>query len=821
LRTVALAALLAVLPRLTAQRAGDTPSPAPHGKATLRFEANRGQTDPSVRFLARGKGYSVFLTPSETVLAVRAAKPDASGAVLRLRLEAARAKAPLVGGEPDGRSNYFLGNDPRRWLTDVPNHGSVRREGVYPGVDVVYHGRQGELEYDFVIAPGAHPEAIRFSIAGAESIEVDPAGDLVLRTAAGPLRQRRPFAYQTAGGERRAIPSRYVRDGGGFGFEIGEYDRTRPLVIDPGFVYSTYLGGGGWDAGWAVAIDGAGNAYVTGVTDSINFPPVGAAQPSPGGSYDAFVTKLGPSGTALVYSTYLGGGGFDQGLGIAVDAQGAAYVTGYTSSPNFPTAGPTPSAFAGSFDAFVTKLDPTGSAILLSRYLGGAGADWGYGVAVDAQGAPYVAGWTTSSNFPVTPPPILQATYGGGYGDAFVTKLEPSTLALAYSTYLGGTNNAEAARGVGVDQNGQAYVAGYTASTDFPVKLPAVQATYGGTGDGFVAKLDRVGATLVYSTYLGGSAYDTAQAIAVDRRGNAYVTGFTLSANFPTKLPAPLVTTHAGAEDAFVTRLDPSGALVYSRFLGGSGSDLGSGIGIWDNLAVVTGETSSPNFPVQQPIQPALAGSSDAFVTRLNGGGFVISFSTYLGGTSDERGLGIAVADRGGAVTVVGGTASTNFPTAPMPPLQAGLLGIQDAFVTRIVPAAADIAVTKVAPPLSLQCLPLTYTITVTNNGPDDAPSVAVADSLPAGLSPTASSTTSGFCTPGAGVLNCDVGPLASGASATVTVTVVPSSLGTIADTVTVSGRPLDLVPGNNAATATTFVWRPWWCGLFFPCPVC
>jgi uncharacterized repeat protein (TIGR01451 family) len=590
-------------------------------------------------------------------------------------------------------------------------------------------------------------------------------------------------------------------------------------VIDPALAYSTYLGGGAWDEGWAVAVDGSSHAYLAGVTFSPNFP--GTTVPGPAGPYDAFVTKLDPSGTGILYSTYLGGNGAEQAFGIAVDATGAAYVTGFTSSTNFPTAGPTVSAYGGGpYDAFVTKLDPSGSAIVLSRYLGGSSADEGRGIAVDANGFAYVTGWTVSSNFPTTAPPILQSTYGG-FGDAFVTKLDATTFGLTYSTYLGGATSGERGYGVAVDLDGFAYVAGHTGSTDFPVQLPALQASYaGGNGDAFVAKLDRVGAKLLYSTYLGGSAFDQAHAIFVDRGGKAYVTGMTESTNFPTKLPTP--TANAGGEDAFVAKLDASGAsLVYSRYLGGSGQDRGWGIGVWDGtFTYVTGETSSANFPLKKPVQGTLAGSSDAFVTSLDAFGAGLFFSTYLGGNGYDRGLGIAVQQRGGAAYVTGGTGSTNFPTAPTPPLQASMAGMQDGFITKIVPAAADLSVVKVAPGFAFSCDPLSYWITVTNNGPDDATQVTLTDTLPAGLSPIGSSATIGFCTPGVGTVSCDLSPLPAGASATVSVVVIPSSIGPILDTATVTGREPDLDSSNNTAVASTVIFDPWWC-WFFGCPVC
>jgi uncharacterized repeat protein (TIGR01451 family) len=803
----------------------------------LRFEPNAGQTDARVRFLARGTGYSVFLTASEAVLALRppaatappadprlpslAAPEAADRAVLRLRLPGARLDPEITGRDDlPGRSHYLRGRDPGEWRTNIPNYRSVRYAEVYPRVDLVYRGGPGHLEYDFVVAPGGDPRAIRLAFEGADAVDLDAAGDLVLRVAGGIVRQHRPVTYQEVDGERRVVPSRYIRARDGFRIEVDGYDRSRTLVIDPALVYSTYLGGNNMDSARAVAIDAAGYAYVAGLAESTNFPPPGPVQPGGPLGADAFVLKLDPSGTALVYSTYLGGSGWDDAFGIAIDAFGAAYLTGYTSSPDFPTAGPNPSAFGGVFDAFVSKIDPSGTALVLSRYLTGTGYDFGSAVAVDAQGSPYVTGWTTSTNFPTTPAPILQATSGGAV-DAFVTKLDPNTFALAYSTYLGGTD-WELTGGIAVDREGFAYVVGGTYSSNFPVVTPTLQSTLAGAEDAFVAKLDRAGTTLVYSTYLGGKDYDVAAAVAVDRGGRAYVTGQTSSRDFPVKLRPPATTVYAGGVfDAFVAKLEPSGtALTYSRYLGGSDADEGTSIGLWDNLAYVTGDTLSSDFPLQKPVQATLQGARDAFVTRLDGSGAGLAFSTYLGGSDSDFGQGIAVAPRGGAAYVVGGTSSTNFPTAPSPPFQATLGGgFWDGFVTNITPAAADLSVIKAGPSSAIACSPVTYSIVVTNNGPDDATRVDLVDTLSSALTPVSVTTTVGFCTASAGTVTCDLTPLASGASAVVGLTVVPPS-GILFDTAVATGRETDLDPANNTGTAATLVWTPPWC-WFFGCPPC
>ena len=684
---------------LPAAAATDARVSESYGKLPLHFESNRGQTHKDVRFLSRGPGYSLYLTASEAVLVLgkpdrdakrdlhsTQASPDAKAqgksVALRMSLVGA-ARKPLMSGleEQPGKTNYFIGKDPAKWRTDVPTYAKVHYRGVYPGIDLVYYGNQRQLEYDFVVAPGADPKKIVLGFKGTDELEIDAQGDLVLHTPGGNIRQHKPVIYQEIDGVRRKIDGRYViKSGKRVGFRLAAYDTTRPLVIDPVVIaYSSYLGGGWSDGASGIAMDADGNAYVTGGTTSPDFPTTAGAFRSafPGG-FDpyVFVTKLNPSGTALVYSTYLGSGsGYNFGRGIAVDAAGNAYVTGETRSSDFPT---TPGAFQSAKagpreNAFVTKLDPTGSALVYSTYLGGSTYDTGTGIAVDADGNAYVTGNAGSANFPTTLgafQPIL-----GGSLDAFVTKLNPAGSALVYSTYLGGSGQ-ENNGGIAVDAIGNAYVTGATQSANFPTTAGAFQTTFGGGGP-FVTKLDPTGSALVYSTYLGNSA--GASAIAVDANGNAYVTGGTYSDNFPTTAGA-FQTTYAGGYtgystgDAFVTKLDPTGsALVYSTYLGGSdGADSGNGIAVdADGNAHVTGTTNSTNFPTTpDAFQLTYAGGydvytfRDAFVTKLDPTGSTLVYSTYLGGNSVDSTRGIAV-DAGSNIYVTGSTNSGNFPTTP------------------------------------------------------------------------------------------------------------------------------------------------------------
>src|SRR6266480_1059482 len=493
-----------------------------YGKLPLHFEANQGQTHQDVRFLARGAGYSLFLTAGEAVLVLTKPNPDATQArgtpvVVRMSLVGAAPKPPVSGlDELPGKANYLIGKDPAKWRTNVPTHAKVHYRAVYPGIDLVYYGNQRQLEYDFVVAPGADPERIVLGFQGAERLEINAEGELVLHAAGGAIRQQVPVIYQEINGVRTKIEGRYVlKDAHRVGFQVAAYDQSRPLVIDPTLVYATYLGGSGDEAGYSIAVDAQGAAYVTGTTTSTDFT-AGCTDAcmvlngTLGGAQDAFVIKLDPTGSALVYSTYLGGSGLEAGSGIAVDAQGAAYVTGYTRSTDF-TAGCTDpcmvvnGTLGGAQDAFVIKLDPTGCSLVYSPYLGGRGDDEGSGIAVDAQGAAYVTGVTSSTDFTAgctDPCVVLNGTLGGA-SDAFVTKLDPTGCSLVYSTYLGGSGD-EAGYGIAVDAQGAAYVTGTTTSTDFTAGCTApcvvvVNGTLGGASDAFVTKLDPTGSALVYS----------------------------------------------------------------------------------------------------------------------------------------------------------------------------------------------------------------------------------------------------------------------------------------------------------------------------------
>ena len=650
-----------------------------YGTVPLSFEPNLGQTDEQVQFVSRGDAYTLFLTPDEAVFAFEgaaqsedpgsttsgaaAADADSSEAagfsVLRMQVIGANPLAEASGLEQlPGSSNYLVGHDPEDWRTNVSNYAKVRYEEVYPGVDLVYYGNQRQLEWDFVVAPGADPGVVCLAFEGADQLDVDGEGNLVLQIPGGEVIQRAPVIYQEVDGVRTMIAGEYaLRDDGQVGFQVAAYDASRPLVIDPVLVYSTYFGGSTHDAGHGIAVDADGNVYVTGFTRSLDFPVNNAYQGTHGGGaapydWDAFVTKLNAAGTAFTYSTYLGGNSIDWAHAIAVDADGNAYVAGETRSHDFPT---TPSAYqpahaVGPYDvddAFVTKLNPTGTALVYSTFLGGSRSDRGWGIALDAARNAYLTGETSSEDFPTTAG-ALQTAFGGFPGDSFVAKLNAGGTALVYSTFLGG-NNTDRAYGITVDAGGNAYIAGATASVDFPT-VSAFQTVLKG-GDAFVAKLNSTGSALHYSTYLGGNEYEeTANGIAVDSSGNAHVVGYTNSTDFPTT-PNPIQGAFAGGYlDAFITKLSSSGsALVYSTYLGGGENDVGRGIALdADGNAYVAGATLSTDFPTVNSLQ-GKSGNSDPFVTKVNAAGSALLYSTYLGTNDPDSAYGIAVDPSGNA----------------------------------------------------------------------------------------------------------------------------------------------------------------------------
>jgi hypothetical protein len=699
---VLIAAVAAVFGPRAANASGARPSDAAaaaspasvvdsFGALPMRFERNEGQTDPRVSFLSRGRGYALFLTPGEVVLSLARARERS---VVRMRLVGGRA-TPQIAGEIllPGRSHSYVGSDPAKWWTDVKQYGRVAYRGVWEGIDVAFYGTQlGEIEADFVVAPGADPRAIRLAFDGARRVRLDAEGNLVVETSTGEVVQRRPVVYQDVGGVRRTVAGSWALKGRKQAvFRVASWDRSATLVIDPVLVYSSCLGGSAADVGRAIAVDAAGNAYVTGQTSSIDFPTEGPPfQANLAGSDDVFVAKVDPA-SGIVYSTYLGGRqgrGYDllatdDGLGIAVDAAGNASVAGRTSSLDFPvTTGAAPSRpGAGALvtnhvcsgaqydNAFIAKLGP-GGALLASRVLGWAGG--ASGIALDGAGNTYLTGYERG----LVAMGLCYDTYR-----AVVHKMNAS-LDTVYTTSFGDADTYKTSgRSVATDAAGNAWVIGTTDAVGLPTTGPPFQAALGGGSDAFLAEVGPTG-SLLYLSYLGGAANDAGAGIAVDAGGSVYVSGETSSVDFPTA-GSPLQAANAGSRDAFVAKLSPASGLVYSTYLGGTGDDIGRGLVLDASGNVcLTGQTTSAGFPTAgSPIQPSLAGQNDAFVATLSPAAGLIE-STFLGGSADDEGVGIAI-DPAGGLYLTGHTASSNFYTVGTP-FQSVNGGAGDAFVVKI-----------------------------------------------------------------------------------------------------------------------------------------
>ena len=639
---------------------------------SLVFEAASASAEEPARFVARAPGYTALLSTEGVTFATGQSS-------IRMVFVGANPNASLVGQEHlETRVTYILGEDPATWRTNVPTYSKVQLRNAYPGIDVVYYSSQGHLEYDFVVNPGADAGLIHLAIEGARQLSTDSAGDLVMTTSDGEFHQRQPQAHQLHKNAAREVRSRYVLGGErNISLAVDNYDRGQVLWIDPVITYSTYLGGPGNDAVTGLAADSAGYLYVAGWTESTSFPGAVSSKSGTGGGTDAFVAKLSPTG-AVVYLTYLGGRGDDRALAIGLDPSGCPVVTGRASSTDFPVSMATQASLAGGRNAFLTKLNPQGNGVVFSTYMGGNGIDDSNGLAIDIQGNIYVAGDTTSANFPT-----LNAFQNRllGLQNAFVAKWTGAGR-LVFSTYLGGSGT-DSASGVAVDPFGGIYVAGGTTSRDFPV-ANAFQPHNAGGQDAFITKLNSQGSGLLYSTYFGGSSGtvsdpEMATAIAVDSTGSAYIAGFTSSPDL--LLVNPLQASRHGTADAFATKISASGTAVeYSTYLGGSsGVDRATAI-VVDGIgsAYIAGYTASSDFPVTAAIQGSLAGAYDAFLVRLAPPGNSLLLGTYIGGLDIDAANAVAV-DGAGNTYVGGQTQSYNFPTLAasqpyMPSLMSGFV---------------------------------------------------------------------------------------------------------------------------------------------------
>jgi hypothetical protein len=681
---------------------------AGYGQLRLSFVPNVGQSDAVVRYQALAMGGMLSFEDNAVVLSLPAAgrEPQArepTRSVVYLRFDGVSDARRVANSERlPGIFNYFIGSDPSRWLTGLPTYAGIVYEQLYPGIDLRYDGAQSTLKGTYMLAPNADPARIRWHYEGANRVGVDEqTGDLLITLGdSETLIEEAPTAWQTKDGVRVAVVVKYaLRADDSIGFVLGDYDTNRQLTIDPLLIYSTYLGGSAFDGAKSVAVDFAGNAYITGFTQSTNFPTQSAISNTISGDKDAFVVKINPTGTALVYATYLGGSnredefGSERAGGIAVDPSGNAYVTGCTNSADFPTVNPIQAIHGGTTncDVFVSKLSFDGSRLIYSTFLGGSGADAANAIAVDDHGSVYIVG-DAGTGF--LDNPFTSSTH------VFAVKINPEGSAVVFSAFLGGTSH-EYATDVAVDSAHNVYVVGNTYSTDFPT-VNAVQSTIGGGTssyhDAFVTMIAADGGSLIYSTYLGGSSTDEATGIALDNLGNAYITGVTQSLDFP--LVDAYQPAYGGERgDAFVTKLSAGGKeFIYSTYLGGSSDEnYFSGHGPYGAIAVdssyhayVAGYTCSPNFPTVSSLQKAKTGACYAFVTQFNVAGNALGFSTLLGtqsgGSNNTFGTDIAL-DAQGSIYVVGETNATDLITQiPLQPIYGGLY---DAFVTKLDPRFA------------------------------------------------------------------------------------------------------------------------------------
>lgn len=666
----------------------------------LFFTENIGQFPEEVLFQVHTSAATIYLCQSEIVTVFSQPGVEESEA------EILSIVANLLGANKDAiiqgedvlphHNNYFIGNDPDKWYTDVSNYEAVLYKNIYSGIDLKFYSTINSLKYDFIISPGADPSVIQIQYEGIENLLLTSAGDIQIDTNFGSIYEIKPFIYQEINGVKQEIEGQYeISEPGVFGFTIDEnYNSAYPLVIDPTLAYSTYLGGTDYDIGREIEVDSSGNAYIVGETASVDFPTQNPYQGTIAGSVDAFVTKLSSSGNSLIYSTYLGGSSFDYGAGIDIDNSGSAYITGTTFSNDYPTFAALFPSLDGLQDAFVTRLSTSGNSLIYSTYLGGENWEWGLDIAVDGNGNAYVTGNTDSLVFPVSN--AYDPSHNGGF-DIFVTKFDPPGGILLYSTYVGGSNH-DLGDGIDFDSSGNAYVTGSTWSTNFPlIAATAYDSSYNGGSDICIAILDTVtGGTgsLMYGTYIFGQGDDFGYDIAVDNNNIVYVTGWTYSTVnqfFP-------VTSNAyqqflqGTTDAYFFKLDtsltPANQMLYCSYLGGQtgggGNDVAHSIDLdSNNNAHIAGFTECSDFPTVNSLH-TYKGSNDAFASLFDPtavGTASLLDSTYIGGTGADEGYGIAI-DNSDDAYVTGLTYSTDFPAQN--PYQNSNNGLGDAFVTKI-----------------------------------------------------------------------------------------------------------------------------------------
>ncbi len=731
---LAAAAVSAAPARVEGESTGERPAPAnpvlsqdggrqpgfhlekSFGRLPLYFIRNEGQADRRASFYAKTRSYTLWFSADGLVFdrtnaaaaeSEMTASPGSGRPAVRenfrrdvSRLEFVGANQdPEISGEREQpcRVNYFIGNDSSKWKTAIATFAEVRYRGIYENIGLRVYGVESRIEYDWEVLPGGDPEAIRFRYAGVQHTTITPAGDLRVETATGELTHKRPAAYQEIDGRRVAVAAKFKRLGKNeYGFEVGGYDMGRKLFIDP-LVYAAFLGGSNESSKEYIrglALDGSGNAYVTGYTTASDFPATaGAFDVNANGSHDVFVTKINATGTAIVYSTYLGGSNYEYGTSLALDAGNMAYVAGLTCSANFPTtAGAYDTSYNDGVDAFIVKLSADGSGLAYSTFLGGSGRDEAYAIVYNGTNL-FVTGTTYSPDFPTTAA-AYDTSFNGGEQDVFVTKFNQTDSDLKYSTFIGGSN-WDWGNAIAVDGSGNAYVAGGTWSSDYPVTAGAFDVTRNNS-DGIVTKINTSGSALVWSTYLGGSGYGAAYGIQVDGSNCATVCGYTDSSDFPVT-PGAFDVSHNGGYDAYVCKFNAAGtALVYSTYLGGSGEEsVGRSLALGaDGSAYLAGSTTSADFPATSGAHDtSYNGNQDAFVARLTADGSGLAYSTFLGGALSLD-YGRAVAVRGDDFCMVGETAdAADFPVTPAS-FDTTYGGLGDTFVAKF----SSRAVTVISP---------------------------------------------------------------------------------------------------------------------------
>ena len=647
-----------------------------YGNLPLYFEES---TAKDAKYISSNNNFNLFFTLNGATIVFNGKEPETVG----LKLLGSNPAAVVTGeGLLSGRKNYLIGSDPNLWKTNIRQFRSIRYVNVYKGIDLVYYGNNKQLEYDFILSPGADPALIRLNFDGATNTGLDKDGNLVITLKNGNMIFKAPKLYQLAGNQKTTVSGGYFLSGDEVGFKIGSFDKGKELVIDPVLIYSTYIGGANSDGAYSIAVDASGNAYITGSTSAINFPTTpGAYQPADGSK--VFVTKFSVSGSSLIYSTLIGGlTGTDTGRGIAVNSFGNVFITGSTDSADFPLKSPLQAVKGAGNDCFVTEFSPDGTSLVYSTFIGGNGEDSGNSIALDTAGNAYIAGFSGSTDLPVTPS-CFQGNNAGGE-DAFAAKINSGGTGFGYLTYLGGNSN-DRANSIAVDQAGYAYVTGFTTGNTFPATSGAYRTSGAGNKDVFITKINQQGTGLVYSTYAGGSSDDEGNAIAVDMAGSAYIAGDTYSGDFSGMGTGSEQPNKNALSDAFVIKLNASGsAFAYGTYLGGNGIDIAYSITVDPSgNAYTAGLTQSTDFPVVNPVQPSLGPAiGKAFVSMLSPSGTSLAFSTYIGGNGYQAAQGVAL-DPQFNIFITGWTDAVDYPVTALS-YQPANAGSFDVFVSKI-----------------------------------------------------------------------------------------------------------------------------------------